>query len=93
MDVQGEYQVLKGYIGDDGKFTRFPGKREKEKQTLMLRWLSEKFETNRKYSEMEVNAVLNEYHSFNDPATLRRLMFGHRFLNRTLDGRSYWVVD
>lgn len=82
---------IQGYQDKNGKFHSFPGKRQKEKQTLMLQYLASKFETNKKYSEKEVNDILNEYHSFNDPATLRRLMFGKGFINRTVDGREYWL--
>lgn len=81
---------LQGYLNENGKFHSFPGKRQKTKQTLMLQYLASKFEVGKKYTEKEVNTILNEYHSFNDPATLRRLMFGSGLLHRTLDGRAYW---
>ena len=87
-----KYQVLKNYLDDDGKFDRFPGKKQKKKQALMLEYLAEQFAADRKYTEKEVNEILNQHHSFNDPATLRRLMFGNKLINRTLDGRSYWLV-
>jgi len=74
--MEAKYAELKGYTNDEGKFSTFPGKKQKKKVALMLEYLSQKFEKNRKYSEMEVNEILNQHHSFNDPATLRRLMFG-----------------
>lgn len=83
-------QILDGYRDEAGKFTQFPGKRQKKKQAVMLEFLAMQFEVGKKYSEKEVNEILNQHHSFNDPATLRRLMFGNGLLNRTLDGRSYW---
>lgn len=82
---------LQGYQDKNGKFHSFPGKRQKEKQGLLLQYLASKFEEGKKYSEQEVNDVLNKYHSFNDPAILRRLMFGSRLINRTVDGRQYWL--
>ncbi len=82
---------LQGYQDENGKFHSFPGKRQKEKQALMLQYLASKFEAGKIYSEKEVNDILNEHHSFNDPATLRRLMFGSRLINRTVDGRQYWL--
>ena len=87
-----KYKPLDRYLDDNGKFSQFPGKRQKEKQALMLEYLSKKFIEGQKYSEKEVNEILNQYHSFNDPATLRRLMFGKKLLNRTLDGKAYWLV-
>lgn len=88
-----DFQDLKGYLDDDGKFDHFPGKKQKKKQATMLQFLAQKFEMGKKYSEKEVNEILNQYHSFNDPATLRRLMFGSKLLNRTLDGRNYWLTQ
>jgi len=86
-----EYATLRGYQDENGVFRSFPGKRQKEKQALMLQYLATKFEAGKKYSEKEVNDILNTHHSFKDPATLRRLMFGSRLINRTLDGRAYWL--
>lgn len=84
--------ILKGYLDEEGKFNKFPGKKQKKKQALMLQSLASKFDSEKKYTEKEVNEILNQYHSFNDPATLRRLMFGSKLLDRTLDGKSYWLV-
>ena len=87
-----KYKILKGYIDPKGKFDRMPGKRQKKKLAAMLQFLAEQFVEGIKYSEKEVNEILNQHHSFNDPATLRRLLFGSRLINRTLDGRSYWLT-
>lgn len=88
-----KYDPLKGYLDEEGKLRRMPGKRQKKKQALFLEYLAEKFQPNRHYSEQEVNEIINEHHSFNDPASLRRLMFGSKLLDRTLDGRKYWLVS
>lgn len=88
-----KYQSLKGYRDDSGKFDRLPGKRQKKNLDLMIKYLAEQFDKNRKYSEKEVNDILNQHHSFNDPATLRRLLFGTGIMQRTLDGRSYWLTQ
>ena len=87
------YNSLKGYLDENGKFDRFPGKKQKKRQALMLQFLADKFESGKKYTEKQVNDILNQHHSFNDPATLRRLMFGSGLINRTLDGRAYWLTD
>lgn len=84
--------TLKGYLDDNGKFDRMPGKRQKKKVELMLQYLAEQFEKGRTYTEREVNEILNSHHSFDDPAILRRLMFGSQLLNRTLDGKAYWKL-
>ena len=87
-----KYQTLNGYLDEEGKFAKLPGKRQKKKQASMLEFLAEQFVKGKEYSEKEVNEILNQHHSFNDPATLRRMMFGSRLLGRTLDGRAYWLV-
>lgn len=81
---------LKGYLDENGKFSQFPGKKQKIKQRMMLEILATKFEGGKEYTEMEVNDILNEYHTFNDPASLRRMMFGSGLLDRTIDCRKYW---
>ena len=84
-------KMLKGYLDSEGKFNKMPGKKQKKKVAAMLDFLVLQFDSGKEYSEMEVNEILNQYHSFNDPATLRRLMFGSNLLDRTIDGKAYWV--
>lgn len=91
--AQDKYKDLQGYMDADGKFNALPGKRQKKKQLLMFQYLAERFEHGRKYSEQEVNEILNLHHTFNDPASLRRFMFGCKLLDRTLDGRRYWLKN
>ncbi len=88
-----KYKSLQGYLNEAGQFTQLPGKRQKKKLDLMIQFLAEKFEMGKQYSEKEVNEILNRYHSFNDPATLRRLLFGSKIMNRTVDGKSYWLIN
>ncbi len=84
---------LSGYTDEEGRFTRLPGRRQKKKLDLMLEELAEKFVTDRNYTEMEVNEILNAFHTFGDPATFRRLLFGCGFLDRTKDGKKYWKIE
>jgi len=86
-------ELLKGYLDEAGKFERMPGRKQKKKLAIMLEYLAQKFEVGKKYTEMEVNEILNQHHTFKDPATLRRLLFTSKLINRTLDGRSYWLPD
>jgi len=87
-----KYKCLSGYLGGQGKFDRLPGKRKKKTLDVMIEYLGDKFDKNKEYTEIEVNDILCQYHSFNDPATLRRLLFGSNILNRTRDGRRYWRI-
>ena len=88
-----KYKALQGYMDEQCRFHSLPGKRQKKKQLLMFQYLAQQFELGKKYTEKEVNEILNLHHTFEDPASLRRLMFGSKLLDRTLDGRVYWRVS
>lgn len=81
--------ILKTYFpeGPDGPISTFP-KKEKRKLAI-LRHLTQRFEAGRKYSEKEVNAVLEA--AFHDYVTLRRYLIEYGFLDRQADGSAYWV--
>ena len=73
--------------GLDGVLSHFP-KKEKKK-VVILRHLIKRFETNRQYTEAEVNEILKE--AFHDYVTLRRYLIDYGFMDRNSDGSSYWV--
>jgi hypothetical protein len=76
-------------LSEEGKVTRWP-KKDHEKQ-FVLEYLGEKFTKDVKYRESEVNAILKEWHLFGDHALLRRELFDRYLLNRTADGKEYWI--
>lgn len=82
---------LKTYLDELERVTKWPSKRNKGQfQLLVLQYLASKFEPGVTYTEKEVNALLNQYHTFNDPALLRREMVERKLLERTRDGKAYW---
>ena len=81
---------LAGYLDEKGRFTSLPGKRQKKNQLLMLQHLASRIEKGKKFTEMQINEFINQHTAFKDPATLRRLMWGHKLIKRTLDGTAYW---
>ncbi|MGN0608851.1 MAG: GNAT family N-acetyltransferase [Oscillospiraceae bacterium] len=83
--------VLKNFLDSDGRLITYPAKRKMKLYALV--YLSGKFEKDRVYTEKEVNSLLNEWHTFSDPATLRRELYNHRFLNRDLSGEEYRLED
>jgi hypothetical protein len=52
----------------------------------VLRWLMRAFVSGRRYTEAEVNTLLQEHHW--DSATLRRELIGHQMMARK--DRIYW---
>lgn len=82
---------IKSYLDEENRLKEWPSKRNKGKsQQLALEYMASKFCENVKYSEKEVNARLNQYHTFNDPAMLRREMVERKLLARMRDGSAYW---
>lgn len=81
-------EEVKKFLDREGRVKIWPTKIRLK--LLVLKYLSGYFEENRKYSEKEVNNVLNEHHTFGDPASLRRELCDYKFLNRTRDCREYW---
>ena len=77
-------------IDQFGSITRWP-KKKADKQ-LIIKFLSEQFEPDRKYSEKEVNDIINHHHGFNDIPLLRRELVSRKFLARKDDCSLYWKV-
>jgi hypothetical protein len=88
--VEPEKMLKFGYLLDPAmRVKRWP-KKIVEK-LFVLEYLQTKLEIERKYSEKEVNTILKEWHLFNDHALLRRELYDRYYVNRTTDGREYWI--
>lgn len=79
--------MLKTYMNNDGQIIIFP--RKEKIRLVLLRQIVQKFEPGRKYSEREVNQILIPIYS--DYVVVRRLLIDYHFLDRTADGKEYWV--
>lgn len=79
--------LLKSFLDGNGKLKQFPAKRKMK--IIALFYLAEKIEADRDYTEQEINEILLSWHTFHDPATLRREMYDYQLLDRTRDGRIY----
>ena len=80
-----ENKVLRDFF-EDGKLKTIPA--QERKKLVILKWLANRFEWERIYSEKEVNALLGAYHP--DTASLRRSLIGFRFMAR--EGGQYWRI-
>ena len=80
-------KTLENFLDESGRLLRFPAKQAMKQEAL--RYLAGKFQRGRAYTEREVNDLLNQWHVFHDPATLRRELYDHRFLNRDAYGTAY----
>ena len=72
--------MLQSFVTDN-RITSIPAGRKK--RFVLLKWLVEKFECDRDYSEKEINTVLKQHHE--DCATLRREFIGYRLMSRDRD--------
>lgn len=79
------------FLNDEGKIKVLPSPNRTKIPVLI--YLAGKFEKGKKYSEKEVNHIINENHTFNDYFILRRLLVDYNLLIRTPDGGQYWVNE
>jgi hypothetical protein len=75
--------------GLDGPLHTFPTK--EKRKIVILRHLVSRFKTGKRYTEKEVNAVLQN--AFADYVTLRRYMIEYGFMDREPDGSAYWIKE
>ena len=59
---------------------------------LVLRWLQQRFEPDTRYTELQVNLIL-EKHCAHESTTVRRYMVDYKMLARKRDGSMYWRTD
>ncbi len=81
-------KTIEMFLDDEGKIKQLPGKM-KRKQAI-LSYLVGKFSCGRDYTEKEVNAVIDNWHTFGDYFLLRRELIDGGYLCRTRDGSRYW---
>jgi hypothetical protein len=70
-----------------GRLLRWPSRRAEQVLALWCLWLP--FDGKRRYSEREVNEVINAHHAFGDHCLLRRELVEARLLARTPGGAEY----
>lgn len=72
-----ETKVLDSFVEAD-RIQEIPASRKKRR--IILKWLVQKFECDRLYSELELNQVIKPIHA--DTATLRRELVGYNMMHR-----------
>lgn len=84
VDEQGWEGKVRSNFVVDGKLTEIPA--QLKKRMVILRWLADKFELDRRYPEKELNEVIKQYHP--DYASLRRYMIETGLMQR--ESGVYW---
>ena len=72
-----ERKVLADFT-EQGRLKAMPA--GETKRLVVLRWFARKFEPGRRYTELEVNAIIAEF--INDYASVRRYLVDHHFMDR-----------
>ena len=83
--------VLRNFLDANGKLTAFPAKRKMKLYALL--YLAQKIPADTDFTEREINDILLDWHTFADPATLRRELYDYRFLDRSRDGKVYRLAE
>jgi len=83
-----ERQVLADFLRPDGSLREIPARRKKRQ--VILQHLRQAFQVGQRYSEAEVNRMLEAFHP--DTATLRRELVGEGLMARQ-GGGEYWRVE
>lgn len=78
-----QQRVVDQYIQGE-TLTAIP--QHEEERQIILQWLADKFDLQRRYTEEEVTAIVAKHYPY--PLTLRRVLADNRFLLHT--GRHYW---
>ena len=87
----GQPAALRPFLDRKGLVTTWPAKQKN--QEAVLAYLSAKLIAGKVYTETEVNALLNQWHTYGDPAYLRRELVDRGYCYRTDNGAQYWVAD
>ena len=83
--------ILRNFLDGDGKLTAFPAKRKMKLYALL--YLAQKIPADTDFAEREINDILLDWHTFADPATLRRELYDYGFLDRSRDGKVYRLAQ
>lgn len=88
LTPENPYFLIKWLLDDKGILINRPSKQSK--QLVVLAYLAEKIDPMKTYSEKEFNELLRQRHHFGDEALLRRELYMKEYVDRTIDGSSYW---
>ena len=81
-------KVVADYKRRDGSLKTIPAQRKKLE--AVLRHVVKAFEPGKRYSEKQVNKILERFHE--DTASLRRELVGYGLMKREGGGGDYWRV-
>ena len=78
-------------VNKDGIVTRWPKKQDERR--AVLEYIRSKIDKGRTYTEIEINELIDKWHSFGDCALIRRMMYDFFLIERAEDGINYCVDE
>jgi hypothetical protein len=81
-------KMIEKYVDRNGKIIVFPNK-QKSKWIILRHIIKEHLKKGIKYEESEINRILMNV--IDDYVMVRRYLIEYGFLQRTPDGRAYWI--
>jgi hypothetical protein len=78
---------LRNFLDASGKLTKMPVKRKKKLAFLV--YIAPHFQAGVPYTEKQINEVINQWHTYGDPVTIRRELVEHGILSRDKAGHEY----
>lgn len=81
--------IIKNYFDNFGHLKEFPSK--EKRKIIVLNHILNNFQQDRKYSEQEINRILERI--FDDYVSLRRALIEYGFMDRKSDCSLYWVKE
>ena len=78
---------IRGFL--EGKKVNIWTSKEKKRQAVR-EYFASFIEINKYYSESEIDELLNKFHTFGDPALLRRELFDKGYIQRNKNDSKYW---
>ena len=82
--------VMDKLINELDKIIRWPKKPSAKE--MKITFLATKFDSDKTYTEKEVNKIIDMHHLFNDTPLLIRELISRRLLGRINDGSKYWRI-
>lgn len=78
-------------VNKEGIVTRWPKKQDERR--AVLEYIRSKIDKGRTYTEIEINELIDKWHSFGDHALIRRMMYDFFLIERAEDGSKYWLGE
>ena len=81
--------LLRNFLDEEGRPKQMPAKHKL--RIYVYCWAASHLETEKVYTEPDLNGVLNKMSTTGDPASIRRALVDYGFMERKTDGSAYWL--